>query len=607
MAQLVPILVIAGVEYVFDISVFGSLAALLGFGEAAADAAVIGAALTKAKEALAAGKVLSAEEEALLLVLEEQGALSTEESLLLDAASKKAAGEATGEEIEYISTLDDLGENTGPNQFPEQIPNNAGGDIEDVVGQRPVEELIDELPGDKPSIGSAIQKEGDIDPISGGPIENIDDNIFGASVTIEEAGEAGIANSIKNLTQAGLIEQLESGLSDIGITKELIGETNWNKILFLIAGGTITGDEIIKLFQESNLEDLVGGELDELAGKTGLLNPAALIYIDSLGNPINITEVLNGSVKTAIDPYYIGYSTSKLTVATAWEMSRTKGNPPPDKNLLFSTLKAVQKNDEYAFMARRINQYMLTTEYIKDPLKYSTIYNYYYQIYDGKYQVEPHYEDDGFVHGVDETGREYVYDGPKGIQKFLGFEFNNPTFHGTYVGPLSPNNTLPIDTFDTSAYFHDCDYQEGWFRKNGDMKLISRVQHLLDDPDVSEKYDNVTIAKMKFTVWWFSYPGTLLASMVDQGVSGDQHTQELFADQGNFFDQILGTYDRPNQRNNLNLPEEYYFLRIKARSFAELNFWQGFKEGADQQYKFYSELYLKDQALEELDNIPIYG
>ena len=148
MAQLVPILVIAGVEYVFDISVFGSLAALLGFGEAAADAAVIGAALTKAKEALAAGKVLSAEEEALLLVLEEQGALSTEESLLLDAASKKAAGEATGEEIEYISTLDDLGENTGPNQFPEQIPNNAGGDIEDVVGQRPVEELIDEYQQD---------------------------------------------------------------------------------------------------------------------------------------------------------------------------------------------------------------------------------------------------------------------------------------------------------------------------------------------------------------------------------------------------------------------------------------------------------------------------
>jgi hypothetical protein len=439
----------------------------------------------------------------------------------------------------------------------------------------------------------------------GVPIENVEQELFGSNVVLDDTPDI-LGTSILDLTQTGIMQQLENSLADIGITKELLGETNWNHLLFLISGGALTVDEVIKLYSENNLEDLVGTQIDDIMKtRNGLLNPQGLIYIDALGNPINITDMLNGNIKDIIDPYYIGYSTGKLACSTAWEMAKSNNNVAIDKNLLFSTLKAIQKNDEYAFIARKMNQYMLKSSYIEDPLKYSNKYDLYYDIYDGNYMELPHYEDDGFVHAIDETGKSVVYNGPKGVQQFLGLEVNNPTLHGVYVGPLSPNNALPIDKFDTSAYFHDVGYQEGWFRSNEDLKLISRVQHLINEH--SEEFDSLTILKMKFTVLWFSYPGVFLASLVDNKLSDLEHSQLLTSDTGSFFDMIMGTYDRPNQRNNLNLPEEYYFLRIKARSLAELQFWAGLREAVDQQYKYYSEIYLKEQALNELNSLIIRG
>ncbi len=441
-----------------------------------------------------------------------------------------------------------------------------------------------------------------------GNVLSLDEEVFGSSVTLDDSAEI-LAPEILDLTKQGIIDTLRNALADVGITEELLGAQQWNKLVALASGGAITVDELVKFYDSNNLQETVEGHLDNLVkNKDGIGSPNGYLFIDSLGNPVNVTDFLNGSIKEIIDPYYIGYSTGKLAVSTGYEMSKTKGIKM-NKNLILSTLKAVNKNDEYAFIAKKMMRYMSSQEYIKDPLKFSNTYNYYYQIYDGKYLKEPYLDTDGKYAALDETGKKHKYVGSRGVHNILGYEVNNPTLHGVYVGPLSPNNSLPIDSFDRAAFFHDCNYDEGgFFHYEADFILVSEVQHILDDPVELAKYSNITIAKMKFTVWWFSNISPILSSLYNQNEHADNKiTDILHANQGSFFDMILGQYDKKNQKESLDLPEEYFWIRRKARSYAEKQFLDGLEEGINQQYKYYSELFLVEQARKNLDNITIYG
>lgn len=496
---------------------------------------------------------------------------------LLDATILEGGGSVLAEGGSGI-----LAEETGTNIVIDTLPNS----------------LVD-------GEGSTAIADGFLDA-DNGEIINLDSEIFGSNVVIDDSPEI-LGLDVLDLTKQGIFDTLRNGLADIGITEELLGATQYNKLMLLASGGSITVDEIVKWYDESNLPDTVDKQISDLSKKkNGISPPNGYLFIDALGNPVDTTQFLNGTIKDVIDPYYIGYASGKLACDIGYEMSKTK-NVKMNKNLLLSTLRAVHKDNEYAFIAKKMNKYMGESEYIKDPLKYSNTYNYYYQIYDGKFMKPPYLNENGKVAAIDETGKEYVYTGSLGVHSILGYEVNNPTLHGTWVGPASPNNTIPVDSFDSGAYFHDNDYENGYFHKEADTKLIVRTQHILDDPIEREKYSTVAIAKMKFTVWWFSNIGPMLSSLYDQEHSTSAQSDALHADEGNFFDAVLGQYDKRNQKQNLDLPEEYFWIRRKARSFAEKQFMAGLEEGVNQQYKYYSELYLVQQAKKKLDNIPIYG
>lgn len=136
------------------------------------------------------------------------------------------------------------------------------------------------------------------------------------------------------------------------------------------------------------------------------------------------------------------------------------------------------------------------------------------------------------------------------------------------------------------------------------MQLVSRLQHLLDSPAEIADFSSFTIAKIRFTIWWFSNVGPLLSSLVDQKLSDNTMSKVLNPTNNSFYDMILGQYDKASQ--NLDVPDEAFFIRLKTRSYAEKNFWAGCEEGINQQYKYYSELFIKEEALKNLDSIVIY-
>ena len=130
-------------------------------------------------------------------------------------------------------------------------------------------------------------------------------------------------------------------------------------------------------------------------------------------------------------------------------------------------------------------------------------------VYDGQFQSNPYIDEDGHFAILDETGIKRQYTGSKGITAF-GKNFRTPTLHGTWVGPMSPNDTLPVDLLDTYAMLHDIEYEEGYFNKLADWKLVSRIEHNLHRMSGMQYY------KAKFTAHWFKNSGVLFSSTITE-------------------------------------------------------------------------------------------
>jgi hypothetical protein len=105
-----------------------------------------------------------------------------------------------------------------------------------------------------------------------------------------------------------------------------------------------------------------------------------------------------------------------------------------------------------------------------------------------------------------------VYTGesaPKGTSTLgliaLGF---TPPLHGTWMGPNSPNNALPLDLLDTFSMAHDIEYgKKGWFSLEADLKYISRLKNNLHRFDVRSKI------LAEFAIKWFTTVGYAAAKI----------------------------------------------------------------------------------------------
>lgn len=90
-----------------------------------------------------------------------------------------------------------------------------------------------------------------------------------------------------------------------------------------------------------------------------------------------------------------------------------------------------------------------------------------------------------------------------------------PPIYGTWTGPNSPNNLLPISInsnitpglLDLYSLSHDISYQNGWFDKRGDLIYISRVSQNLSRMSFRERI----IAE--FAIKWFTQASYLLGSI----------------------------------------------------------------------------------------------
>jgi hypothetical protein len=136
--------------------------------------------------------------------------------------------------------------------------------------------------------------------------------------------------------------------------------------------------------------------------------------------------------------------------------------------------------------------------------EHSELFEKIFKIYDGKdmktwKEYNPQTKRDNYFI-QDETGLIEVYIKPPNPN-------SKTTFHGVWAGPWSYNNSLSVDIFDLFTHSHDISYQDSFFNLVGDMKLISRCLHNLDNVDFKLR------AMMLGTIKYFSTAGITLSAL----------------------------------------------------------------------------------------------
>jgi hypothetical protein len=209
-------------------------------------------------------------------------------------------------------------------------------------------------------------------------------------------------------------------------------------------------------------------------------------------------------VQTQKDPVQAGKDLGQLVVLHLNEIQRntkfgldgslTLGNPTDALNAVIAT------NPALAYLAQVINTPTQSQNVYSSPG-----YKQIASVYNGKSITDKSVSERTLPTGLkqfaayDEVGALQVYnEDPNGIKI--------PTLHGYWVGPKSRNDHLPIDLFDTYAYYHDVDYHNGgWFDLQGDYKFISRLSQNI------ERFPISILAKVKMTIIYFSTIGNSLA------------------------------------------------------------------------------------------------
>lgn len=98
-----------------------------------------------------------------------------------------------------------------------------------------------------------------------------------------------------------------------------------------------------------------------------------------------------------------------------------------------------------------------------------------------------------------------------------------PPVYGVFGGPLSPNNRKPINYPDACFMAHDCDYQESYFSKEADLKLVARLLTRKDQWPVSD------VSLLNSIIVYFQTVGKSI-SYLKGSLPGSVSTQVIEAD-----------------------------------------------------------------------------
>lgn len=430
--------------------------------------------------------------------------------------------------------------------------------------------------------------------------EAITEDILGTSTGIDIVEDEIVQTEVLDATAETLIESFEAKLAEYGITREGVGSFTWKEITIGLSTGTIGIDEVIKRF-DTGLATTINETLDAIKdSKDGVGDLSNLFLISPTGDIVNASELLEGSY-SYVDPYYFGYTTGKLTVQTAFNNAKTNNTERPDKKWIVSTIMSVNKNPREAFIAKKLNQYLLNSDVIKDPTKYLSVYNAIYEIYDGNYIKQPYINEQGKIEAIDETGEKVVYNGPEGVHELFGIEFNNPSIHGNFVGPESPRNALPIDHFDTISFMHSSNTFNSNNNHLEDLKMAARLQHLLNDEEYVKTLNSTTQELMRFQLLWALKIMPMVNAVVNNSNDDVGIKEFLQSDANDFYQLLLGRYENKKLGSEKQqFQNKFYWTQRKIRNEGRNFFYAGFNEGLEEEYKYQLELYMKNQAIVKL-------
>lgn len=406
------------------------------------------------------------------------------------------------------------------------------------------------------------------------------------------------ASEVIDATVMTPLEQLEAALEARGITMDGLGGYTWSQIGAAVGTGTLTVEEVLK-YVDSEITSQVNETLENIGlSQDGImsLNNYTLVLPD--GRVTDAQEVIEGQV-TVIDNFKIGYDAGKTACDTAFQNAKRRGQQRPDKLWIYSSIRNVEKNPKSAYVSKKLDQYLLNSDVLADPNKLLTTYDALYQIYDGKYIKGPYINEKGQVELIDEVGDKITYLGQPNTFEFLGLEIDNPSVHGKWTGPSPPSNALPVDSFDTVSFLNIAENTEATNKNLVDLKTAARLHHLLADPN--SKFDGNTKSLMKFNLLWSLKVKPIANALFNANNSDTSIKEFLSSDENDFYNFMLGKYtDKEKRRELSDVPNKLLWVQRKFKMDGRNQFYAGMMEGINVSYKYNLELFLKEDALNQL-------
>jgi hypothetical protein len=270
------------------------------------------------------------------------------------------------------------------------------------------------------------------------------------------------------------------------------------------------------------------------------------------GSVYDITQqqlTTEGNNSVALDPdslQKLFTKTSQYPVTSGIQTNNLKGLPAPANitkdqgKLLGQTLGRTFLSDSDDVMVEQVIQRPEAAPIVKQFLDFvNTVGNTTSQIVDARrdpefaaiYKVYNGRNCSAFVNAQgkfcfkNEIGEIEVYTGRTAPLNADGSQLNSiqllaggftPPLYGTWTGPNSPNNKLPVSTnsnsntaglLDLYSLSHDISYQDGYFHRRGDLIYISRLQHNIQRMSLREQ----VIAQVAMK--WFTQASYVLGNI----------------------------------------------------------------------------------------------
>lgn len=428
----------------------------------------------------------------------------------------------------------------------------------------------------------------------------LEDTTGGAAEKPQIIAEDDILGSpeILDATVMTPLEQLEAALEERGITMDGLGGYTWSQLGAAVGTGTLTVEEVLK-YLDSEITQQVNETLENIGLKQdGIMSLSNFTLVLPDGRIANAEDLVQGGV-TLIDNFKIGYDAGKTACDTAFENAKRNGQQRPDKLWIYSSIRNVEKNPKSAYVSKKLDQYLLNSDVLENPNKLLTTYDALYQIYDGNYIKPPYINEKGQVELIDEIGEKVTYLGEPNTFQFLGLEIDNPAVHGKWTGPSPPSNDLPVDSFDTVSFLNIAENTQATNKNLVDLKTASRLHHLLSEN--GKDFDGNTKSLMKFNLLWALKVKPIANALFNANNSDTSIKEFLSSDENDFYNFMLGKYtDKEKRRELSDVPNKLLWVQRKFKMDGRNQFYAGMMEGINVSYKYNLELFIKEDALNQL-------